>query len=148
MGNSSTAVIFVVVLNMLCILAQLSMDNIASLDTDVEATRFYSCKGTLLGSYTNECQSLANSATVSGNLPQSNNEVAPVSGVAYSDAFGAMLEWLAGIPGVNFVLSIVLAFTTLLNAMGTPASFNIVISGAWYAMTIYFIISFAFGRDN
>jgi len=146
MGNFTTAFMIVMCLNLLMMLTQASILAIGSGDPTAQGSIYFNCKGTLLGSYTSDCTKLANSQNPITNMPQQSS-IPSSSGGAFSDITSVILGWFASIPGLNYVLSIGLAFSTILNAMNLPTAFIVIVSGAWYGLTIWLSIAFAVWRD-
>ena len=145
MGNFTTAFMIVMTLNIIMSLTQLSITTIGINDPTAYGSVYFNCKGTLLGYYTSDCQKIVNSENPTSNMPQQSN--IPSTGGAFTDITSTILGWFASIPGLNYLLSIALAFSTILNAMELPTGYVILISGAWYGITIWLGIAFSLWRD-
>ena len=149
MGNLSTAFIFVVTLNLLFILAQASIVMMGAAESETSFLHFYNCEGTILGRFTQECQSVVNTNNIQNDLPSAANTPS-TSGNVFTDLFTAILGFLAQIPGVNYVLTIATAPVTVISVIAPSPDllpFRIIIGGFWYAISIFVIFAFAAWRD-
>lgn len=146
MGNFTTAFVIVMVLNVLMSLTQLSITNIGLNDPTAYGSEYFHCEGTLLGHYTDNCQKLVDSRNPRNDMPQQSN--IPSSSGGFGDIISVILGWFADIPGLNYVISILLGFSSILHAMlPNENAFVIIVSGAWYGLTLWLSIAFAVWRD-
>ena len=142
MGNTTTAFIFVMVVNVLMWFSQLSMINISAAD----ATQYYNCSSNILANF-GDCETYAIDQNVEDHLPSSGGSVAPSTGNIFTDIFNNILSWIKGIPGVNYVYAMVTAPATLLGAIGLPGEIAFGLGVLWYGLSLFFLVAFLWGRE-
>lgn len=132
MGNLTTAVVFIVILNAFLLLSQVSV-----LQLDSNAIKFYNCD-----SFSN----LDTNQSVLSNLPQQQSiEVA--TGNIFTDTYSVILSWLSSIPGVDYVLAVFSAPKCILRACMVPELLASIIGTLWYIISLAIIIMFLRGVE-
>jgi hypothetical protein len=146
MGNMTMAFFFVITLNLLIAMSQLSMVHLA----DNESTNFWNCKGSLLGQYSNDCKQLIDDRDINSQLPQVNTQLNPTTSNFFTDMFASISRWFSSALGVSYVVAIATGPASLVNAM-LPSDellgFRVLINIFWYGLTIFITASFFFWRD-
>lgn len=143
MGNSTLALTFVVVLNVFLWLSQ-----VAILDLNPSGQTFYNCEGTIIGSSTTNCNNGSTinlNSDVAGQLPESQN--VDVSTNPFTDIFNNILGWIKGVTGINYLVSIVSAPTSLMKSIGLPNQLAIGLGVMWYVISLFIVVSFLWGRE-
>lgn len=142
MANSTTALMFVIFLNVLMFVSQISMDKIA----EGEGTHFYNCSGRLIDSF-GDCTQYTINTNPDEALPSSAGTVAPTTGNIFTDVFNNILSYLKNIPGVNFLYNIIKAPYSLMQSIGLPAEISFILGSLWYIISLFIVISFLWGRE-
>jgi hypothetical protein len=152
MGNLTTAVVFVIAINVLMFLTQSA---IFAINPDTPQS-FFSNKGTLLANFdTNNNRGIDLNANYSldtdGNaerLPTAEGFVSPSSsGDLFTDAFSSIKSWFAKSTGLSYLGSVLSAPYNILKSMGLPNPFVFAMGTLWYVITFLVLIAFLWGRD-
>lgn len=142
MGNLTTALVFVLILNMLMFLTQSSMNNINPEETPV----FYHKEGGILDKFGDE--QVLNSNPID-NLPGGSATVEVSQGNFFQDMFASITNFFGKTLGLNYVVQIVSAPANIFKMMtGVPTEVSWVFGVIWYAITFFLIVSFMWGRDT
>lgn len=136
MGNLTIALVFVLVMNCLMFLTQASM-----LELETNGTVFYNTEGTLL-----EAMATDNNTNPMEDLPSSQN-IEVSNGNVFTDVFNNILSWMKSAPGISYIYSIASSPYNLLKATGLPDTIVGVLGTLWYALTIFLIVAFLWGRE-
>lgn len=140
MGNLTTATIFVVIVNVLMWMVQLSV-----IDVNPDGSVCYNVNGTIIGE---NMQGGEVKTDIASKLPSSESGVTAGSSTGFvTDLFNSILGWMKGLPGVNYAVNIVKAPTNILKCMSVPHDFAVAIGVMWYSITIFLVISWIFWRD-
>lgn len=146
MGNSLTALIFVITVNMLMFIAQISIMELGY-DTEV-----FHCKGSLIESFDkSKCSSGNYSLDDSGiteTFPETQGSISPTTGNLFTDIFVNIKRFFSETLGLEYVYSIVKAPYSFLGMLNLPSSLSFIIGTFWYAITFFIIVSFMWGREN
>jgi len=144
MGNSVVALIFVLTLNVLMMLSQISVDNLAT----AEGTAFYNCSNSLLESWGTKCTDASLNTNIVNNLPSSEGSVSPTSGNIFTDIFSNILSFFKKTPGLRQIYGVASAPYNILKVTGMPNEYVVVLGTFWYGISMFIIISYFWGRGN
>ena len=137
MGNLTTALIIVLMINAFMILGQTAITNINPGD----ATQFFNPIGSPL--YTYATNGTVNGSNSANNLPSDVSSVDPNTGARYTDTWTTVKNWITG--GLSVILSILTGPYLFLEAIGLPLEFTLIIGLLWYSMTIFLIVNWIKG---
>ena len=147
MGNLTTAVIIVVMLNVFMFLTQASLVGIKETD----ATNVYNCDGTMLGIYSDDCQNgdmaLINNTNIPSLFPGSSQATSPTTGNIFTDVFSSIKNWMLDTLGLRYVFAILSAPYSMLSLMNLPHEFVFALGSLWYIISAFLIIAFLWWRD-
>lgn len=145
MSNLTTALVFVMALNVIMMLSQ-----VAILDINPDATMFFTQEETILSQFDKNKgvgdPILDTNGTV-GRLPSSVGSVSATTGNLFTDTFTSIKTWIGQKTGLTYLFAIVSAPYNFLKAIHLPNAFSFAIGTLWYAVTLFLLISFIFGRD-
>lgn len=149
MSKLATAFIFVMALNLLMALSQLS-----SIAINPDSNIYYNCNGTILDSFGNSCTSgvmNSNPEDITDMLPSSQTGSVGVSSSGiFTDIFNSIGGWFKSLPGISFIYSIASAPYNILKAMLPGAEFSnfvLLLSIFWYGISIFLLVAFMWWRD-
>lgn len=146
MGNLTIALVFVLSLNVLMYMADVGTHSL-----NPDGTDFYTGEGTMLEGFAKNSDlddpQLDKDAITSA-LPSSPAQVVQDTGFQFSDIFASIKSWVASIPGINYIVGIIMAPYNLLQALNLPGAFKFAIGGFWYGITLFLVVAFFFGRDT
>lgn len=146
MSNLTTALTFVMILNVLMWFGQVSM-----LELNEDGTVYFNCEGTMLEMFDkNNCNGtyeLDDSETVS-DLPTAEEDISATTGNIFTDMFSSIKDWFNDVTGLNYLYAILKAPYNLLKAIGLPNEIVFGLGALWYAITFFLIIAFFWGRDS
>jgi len=142
MANSTLALIFVVLVNILIWFSQLAMIDLAGDD----ATNFYNCEGTMIDDF-GDCEDYTFNSEVEDNLPGSEGTVNPSEGNIFTDIFNNILSWFKTAPGIRYLYAMVTAPYSLLVAIGLPTEICFGLGMLWYIISLFVVVSFLWGRE-
>ena len=143
MGNLTTALVFVMCLNVFMWLSQ-----VAILDLNPSGTNFYNCEGSILNQFGTDCDNPSQAVIhndPAAMLPSSQN-IDTESNV-FTDLFNNILSWFKGVTGIGYLIDIVKAPYNLLMSIGAPQELAFGLGALWYGVTFFIVISFLWGRD-
>jgi hypothetical protein len=143
MGNLTTALVFVLTLNVFIWISQMAI-----LEVNPSGTEFFNCSNSIVNGVSTGCSSGTGTvlnANPLDNLPES-NQVSSSSN-PFTDLFNSILGWFKNVTGLNYVISIVSAPYNLLVAIGLPTAIAGALGVLWYGITFFLILSFLWWRD-
>ena len=142
MGNATTGIIFVTIVNFLMILAQLS-----ALAINPAGSTLCSTDGGSLLQGAN--QTAIDVSKFNNTLPGSQSTVSQSNSGLGTDLFNSIISWFKGTTGVKYVTAILTAPIAVFHCVisNEYAAVLTLIAAAWYAITIFVIISYLFWRD-
>ena len=144
MGNLTWALVVV-----LCVNAVLFMGQIAMLEVNPDAGRYFDCKDSLLGSFDkNKCQGtdyLLDKSIAQNNLPSGSPTIESNTGNVFTDTFNAVKSWFLTTLGLQYLFDLVSAPYNFLQMFGLPAAFSFAIATVWYGITLFLIINWIKG---
>jgi len=147
MGNLTTAMVFVLTLNVLMFLTQAT---ILQLNPDAGQNSFFSNQNQILYDYDKNKgvgDPVLDTANTYDNLPSSEQGISPDNNNPFTDVFKSAKNWLSEKTGAKYLGQIVSAPYNMLKAMNLPNAFSFAIGTLWYGVTLFLIIAFIFGRD-
>lgn len=142
MGNTTTALVFVMILNVLMFLGQ-----VAILDMNPTGTVYYNSNGSLLTSF-DKGDNILDSDSAIGSLPEADGSISPTTGNLFTDTFSSIKNWFTKTTGLNYLYGIISAPYNLLKAMHLPTAFCFALGTLWYAVTLFLIVSFFWGKGD
>lgn len=143
--NVTMALIFVMTLNTFMFLSQ-----IATTELNPLGPEFYHCEGSMLESFGN-CDnngSFINDTELLGQLPGSQGTIGPTDNNVFLDMFASVKNWFITLPGINYLYGMVKAPYNILKALNLPVDFVYALGTLWYAISLFLVISFIWGRDS
>lgn len=146
MGNLTTALVFVLALNVIMFLAQATM-----LDVNPNANDFWTDSDQMLETFDandGTGEPVLDTENTYDNLPTATGQVSPATGNWYTDIFTSIKSWIGRTTGTSYLLQIVSAPYNLLKAMQLPNAFSFAIGTLWYGVTLFLIVAFILGRDS
>jgi hypothetical protein len=147
MGNMTVAVVFVVMLHLLCFLANTAIADPEVYDSTEPPTTIFNCSESLLGvGMSSNCQASASSDQINNNLPVDLAGTDPAAGSNFMSWFFGPLSWIKGTG--TWILKLLFPLQFLLFRMfPTQTAMMIGISAAWTVIELMIIIGFIFGRE-
>lgn len=142
MGNLTTAFLIV-----LCINVLLWFSQIAITDINPEGTQFFNYDGSMISDFDAGNHTL-NDENVGDFLPETSGSISPETGNFWTDPIGSIKEWFMDTTGLTYLKNIVSAPFNFLGSLGLPEQARYGLGVIWYAVTIFLLIAFIFGRDN
>ena len=151
MGNLTVAMVFVLVLNVLMWTCQAS---IMQLNT-VNPTVFYTDEnkqGSLIGEFDKNAGTgndpILDTDNLNNQLPSSEGSISPTTGNIFVDIFTSVKNWFVDTTHLDFVYNILSAPYHILKAMHLPEELSFTFGTLWYALTLFLVVSFLWGRDT
>ena len=142
MANLETALVFVVALNVIMFLGQVTI-----LELNPSATSFFNESGTLIEHFDSGIdQKVLDTGGTSTNLPTTSAAVTESSGNEFTDSFKSIKTWFGKTTGLTYLFSIVSAPYNLLKAMSLPNDFVFAIGTLWYIITLFLVVAFFWQR--
>ena len=141
MGNLTIALVFVITLNVLMFLVQA-----ATLDINPDAPNFFTNEGTMLDRF-DAGGNILDTGSISTQIPQNEVNINPTTGNLFTDTFSSMKKWFGESTGVNYIFSILAAPYNMVKSINLPNAFTFAIGTLWYAITLFLIVAFIWGRD-
>jgi len=142
MGNTTIALTFVMILNVLMWLSQ-----VAVVDLNPSGTVYYNCEGSIVENFAsceNSSTAVLNS-DVASQLPNPQN--IEVSDNPFTDIFNSILGWVKGLPGINYLVAMVSAPYNIFKAIGLPNELALGLGIIWYGISLFVLVSFLWGRE-
>lgn len=138
MGNLTTALMFVLLINVFLVLGQ-----IAITDINPNAVNFLTEEKTPLFHFA--VNGTLNETNINDKLPQAETVTGAETGNVFVDTWNAVKNWFLNATGINYVLGILSAPYNFLKAIQVPDGFAIVFGSLWYMLSLYLIINFIKG---
>lgn len=141
MTNTTVALVFVMTVNVL-----MWLSNVAILDLNPAGPNFYNCEGSIIQGLTSDCTntSVLNN-DIASQLPSAQN--IEVSTNPFTDIFNSALGWIKGLPGINYLVTIVSSPYNIIKALGLPNQLTVGLGVIWYGITLFCITAFLWGRE-
>lgn len=140
-SNVTIALTFIMCLNVFMWLGQVT---VTELNPESPLSYFH-CEGSMIDNY-GSCESYSLSEPTDL-LPSAEKSVSPTTGNIFTDVFSSIKTWFLDLPGVNMVVGIVKAPYHLLKAMNIPEEISFALGVFWYAITLFLIVAFFWGRE-
>jgi hypothetical protein len=84
---------------------------------------------------------------VGGTLPSGvATTISPDTGLSITDIFVSTKTWLVDVTGLGFVLGVLSGPKIILTFMGLPEALAWAITALWYALSLFVVITFIWGR--
>ncbi len=150
MGNYTTALTFVLFINLLMMITNVTIYNIATEENvDINSRpNFYNCQGGGNNLFMDCAQSqIVNNSNIPGLFPGSAETTSPTTGNIFTDVFTSIKNWMLQTPGLNYVYVVVSSPASIIGALNLPSPIGELLGGFWYALTIFLIIAFLWWRD-
>ena len=141
MTNTTIALVFVMMINLLMFLTQTAI-----LDINPDAPEFWTGDGTVMEGYDAGGQ-VIDSKNLNDDLPTVQNTVNVDDNKLYTDIFGSIKGWFGSSKGIRYLTTILLTPYVILNVMGLPTSFVWAVGTMWYGLTLFLVIAFFWGRE-
>ena len=149
MSNITTGLIV-----MICIQVMLFFLQVAVIDINPDASVFYNGEGTIACEYEaggcadyNTREFVFNSTDFSGSIPEGEGGISPDTGNLFTDIFTSIRSFFMDTLGLKYLVMFLTAPVSVLSAMNLPSVFTAVVSGMWYAIAFFLLVSFLWGRD-
>lgn len=145
MGNLTTALVFVMAINVFLWLGQ-----VATLELNPDAGTFYNRDGTILNQFdknNGEGDPLLDTENTANQLPAGEGSINPETGNIFTDIFASIKGWVAQSTGISYLIAILAAPYNILKAMHLPAEFAYAMGTFWYAVTLLLFLAFIWGRE-
>lgn len=147
MGNTAIALTLVLFINMLMFLGQAA---VLELNED-NSQQFYDYEGNILSEYdsnNNQSNPILDQSNSAANLPSGSSgiELSP-SGGFLTDTFTSIRDWISQTLGLTYMKQILTAPYNILSAMQLPQAMVYAIGTMWYALSLFLVISFIWGRE-
>lgn len=146
MGNITTIIVFVWVLNALLFLSQASI--LAMNEVDYQQEGFYTCGATLIKPYVANASTMTpiKSGEIESQLPVTAKEVEEDSGIFILDAISTVTNWVK--TQLNYIGAVVSAPYCMLKSIPSlPQVFAGTLALIWYAISIISIVALILGRN-
>lgn len=141
MSNITIALVFVLTLNVLMAMAQISVINLSE-DGDMY---IFNPSGNLVKEYSNGGVSDTKDATLKESYPDV-AVIEPSSGNPFTDLVSSIKSWFSGAIGLKYVKAIVMGPSNILKSMNIPNEFSFLLGAFWHLLTIFVIIAFFWGK--
>jgi hypothetical protein len=142
MGNLTTAMTFVMVLNVLMWFSQ-----VATLEINPTGTAFYNNNDSLMCDFGDCSQYVIDEEGVTEKLPTGEGSISPTTGNLFTDIFSSITGWLGSVTGVKYLKEIISAPYKILLAMRVPQAFAFGCGVLWYGISLFVVLGFIFGRE-
>ena len=146
MGNTSTALIFIVLLNVLMWMTQISITN---LNPDMGATCFNPDNSILSGRSSGFAENDTLSEQGIDDIPSSTQgSVNPSQTNFVTDLFNSIIGFFKTVgKGIGYLVNLVNAPTNIINCAGLPRQISLGLGIMWNTLSLFFIISYFWWRD-
>lgn len=141
MGNLTTALVFVLVINCMLYVTQLTLNE---LNPDSPVSFLNTTHGNMIAQLDSGGNTL--NEDVTGPFPGGQGATEPTGTGQDWDVFSKITEWFKNTWGIKYVYGIVTAPYYILQYI-LPQALAFVVGAIWYGITIMLIIAFIFGRD-
>lgn len=149
MGNSLIALVFVVVANVLLFMAQIGMALSASAE-GIPINSCYDITGGILADFISSGNNVnvSFSANTTNILPtqDTGGVLAGGTGIVFIDVFNNVLTWIKTVGA--YAILIVTAPVAVLSCGGVPGYLVALLSVLWYAISVFVLVSFLWGRGD
>lgn len=129
----------------------LFLGQVAVLELNPSGTEFYNCDNTTLARFeSSSCDTSTytiRDTDPTADLPSGETSVSPDTGVVYTDSFVGLKSWFLDNTGIGYLVDILSAPSNLMKAMGLPDAVSFAIGAFWYALTLFLLVAFLFGRE-
>lgn len=143
MTNTTTALIIVMFINALMFLSQVAM-----YDINPGSNTLYNYNGSALAQFGGSEQVLKTESLDSYIPNADDGQLDTSTGNIFTDIFKSIKSFLFEIPGVKYLSLIVTAPYTILNGIfSSHPEMAFAIGTFWWAITIFLIVSFIWGRE-
>ena len=152
MGNTTNAFIFVMTINILCFIFQVSVIGLnEQYDVRDSNTINYHCGGSILEAFSDNCTSYE-TVTVNNNdltqqLPGTAQTTTVSSGFTLTDVFTSIKSWFLNTTGLKYLYAIVTGPANVIKIMELPNEFAWALTSLWYGINLLIIIAFLWWRD-
>lgn len=146
MGNLTTALVFVMIINVFMFLAQATM-----LEINPEAILFFTNEGQILDSFDKNSgngEPVLDTETTYSNLPAGGSSISPTTGQDYTDTFKTSRGWFGDKRGLDYLGAIVSAPYNFMKTINLPNAFVFAMGTLWYGITFFLLVAFVLGRDT
>lgn len=140
MGNVTTALIFVLVLDLLMVISVINMQDLY--DIAGEKPTFCSNQGTFFIN-----NNIVNNSNIENLIPGTSEATSPTTGNIFTDVFSSIRNWILGIPGLNYVYIILSSPACAFQLLGLPPGISPLLIGFWYTLNVFLVIAFLWWRD-
>ena len=143
MGNVTTALIFVLALNLLMAVSVVAMTQLWNADNVDAPPTLCGDQGKL---FRDNSQNILNNSNIVDNIPGASEATSPTTGNIFTDVFSSIRNWILGVPGLNYVYVILSSPACALGLL-FPVEISPLLIGFWYMITLFLIIAFLWWRD-
>lgn len=141
MGSIGQALVIVLSINIMLWFGQLAV-----LSVNPDGVQFFNNDGSLLNNFNNGNYSLNDDPL--NQLPTGESSVSVTTGNIFTDLFSTVKNWFLDSTGLSFILNILSAPMSFLNAIRLPQEFAFALGGLWYGITLFLIIAFIRGDSG
>jgi len=138
MGSIGSALVIVLAINIMLWFGQMAV-----LSVNPDGVNFFNPEGSLLNSFNKGNYSLSDDPLAQ--LPTSESSVSVTTGNIFTDLFSTVKNWFIGSTGLGYLLNVLSAPMSFLNALLLPKQFAFALGGLWYGVTFFLIIAFIRG---
>lgn len=145
MPNATTALVFVISINVLMFIAQASI-----IQTNPEGTLFLTGNDLLIKKFAksyNYTNPIIASDQIPNNLPTASKDISPETSNIFTDIFATIKNWFSDKIGLSYLYAMAIAPYNLLKIANVPEFFVFAIGTLWYGITLFVIVGFFLGRD-
>jgi hypothetical protein len=136
---------------MVCITAVLFMGQIAIVEINPTAARYFECRDSLMSTFDRD-QCLSGNYSLnteyaqdSTHYPAGNPTVSTTSGNIFTDTFNAMKNWILDSTGLSYLMKILTTPFFFLQMMGLDSAFVFALSFIWYSVMFFLFINWIKG---
>lgn len=144
MGNLTSALVFVMFVNVLLFLSQYAM-----IEMNPDGTVFFNCEGSMLKTFDkNKCVGstyVLDDSDITGELPSSEGAISPTTGNFFTDIVSSIKDWFTSLPGIKYLYAMLSAPANLLKNMGAPDALSFALGALWYGVTFFLVVEFFWG---
>ena len=147
MANLTYLFIMVLAVNAMLFMSQAAL---ISIDPNTATNLNYDRGGQIIETFNNgnSTNPSLNTANSSSYLPTGSGSISPTTGNIFTDIFSTMTSWINGAAGLgSFLLKVLSAPYSFLQMMGLPQWFTFSVGSMWYALSLFLLVSFFFGRQ-
>ena len=142
MSNTTVALMFVMLVNVLMFLTQ-----VAIYDVNPTGSTLYNYNGSVMQQYGGVNQQL-DSESLDSYLPSPDSTIDENSGNIFTDAIKSIKKFLLDVPGVKYLTIMVTApYDILKGIFSNHEEMAFALGTFWWAITIFLIVSFIWGGE-